>query len=115
MRDIFLAAAMLCTMGSTAMALCSDFQADGQSDAPEAIICYGSKCDLTRVNLQCNGGGNNFTEYEVGWVFGYTYEVHSVEDTMQEYIMWKGAAVSPEKWNEIRVFELHDDNAVEVD
>lgn len=115
MKNIFLAASMLCTLGSTAMALCHDFQADGTTTEPDVIICYGSKCDLTRVAVTCNGGGNNFTDYEIGWRFGYTYEVHSNEDTMQEYIGWKGAAIPPEKWKKIRVFKLKDGTAVEVD
>ncbi|MBO9442521.1 hypothetical protein J7363_10470 [Phaeobacter italicus] len=114
MRKVFITTFMFCVLGTTATAACHDFLEDNQSLGPEVIICYGSKCDLTRVAVQCNGGGNNFTDYEVGWRFGYTYEVDSFEDTMQEYILWKGAFIPTEKWEEIRVFELHGETAFEV-
>lgn len=114
MKNIFLVTPMLCILGSTATAACHDFRTDITSGEPEVIICYGTKCDLTRKIVVCNGGGNNFTDYEVGWRFGYTYEVHT-DDDIQEYIEWNGAVVPPEKWEEIRVFEVKEGIAIEVD
>ena len=115
MKDTFIAASALCILGSAATAACHDFTADSASEAPEVIICYDTKCDLTKMDVQCNGGGDNFTDYAVGWRFGYTYNVHVDDDTMEEYILWKGRVIPQEEWGKIRVFELREGGAVEVE
>jgi len=115
MKNTIFATSVLCTLGSVATAACHDFGADSTSQAPEVIICYGVKCDLTRLEVQCNGGGNNFTDYEVGWRFGYTYNVHSDDDSMDKYIHWKGEVIPPEEWEKIRFFNLKDGIAIEVE
>tara|TARA_R110002049_G_scaffold143103_7_gene305066 strand:+ start:10691 stop:11038 length:348 start_codon:yes stop_codon:yes gene_type:complete len=114
MKDTFFAASALCILGSTATAACHDYKTDKASKAPEVIVCYDKKCDLTRLEVQCSGGGNNFTDYAVGWRFGYTYNVHSGDDSVEEYILWKGVVIPPEERDKIRVFDLNDGIAVEV-
>ena len=46
--------------------------------------------------------------------FGYTYNVHSGDDSVEEYILWKGVVIPPEERDKIRVFDLNDGIAVEV-
>lgn len=115
MKDTLFAASALCVLGSTATAACHDFKTDRVSKAPEVIICYDTKCDLTRLEVQCNGGGNNFTAYEVGWSFGYKYNVHTDDGIMEEYILWKGDVIPPAEWDKIRVFDLKNHVATEVE
>lgn len=115
MKHTFFAASALCILGSTATAACHDFTIDSASKAPEVIVCYDTKCDLTTLEVQCNGGGNNFTDYAVGWRFGYTYNVHRDDDSQEEYILWKGEVIPPEEREKIRLFDLKDGIAVEVE
>lgn len=115
MKYILLSTSALCILGSTATAACHDFTTDSASKAPEVIICFDTKCDLTSLEVQCNGGGNNFTSYAVGWTFGYTYNVQAGDDSIDEYILWKGEVIPPVERKKIRIFDLNDDVAVEVE
>jgi hypothetical protein len=115
MKYILLSTSALCIWGSTATAACRDFTTDSASKAPEVIICFDTKCDLTSLEVQCNGGGNNFTSYAVGWTFGYTYNVQADDDSIDEYILWKGEVIPPEEREKIRIFDLNNDVAVEVE